>query len=79
MQDIALTINGEQITASVDPRMTLADFLRERLDVRSIHLGCEHGVCGGCTIIIDGMIGRSWVSSWRTKITAKSSPCSTSR
>jgi len=62
MQNIALTINGEQITASVDPRTTLADFLRERLDVRSIHLGCEHGVCGGCTIIIDGKIARSCIA-----------------
>lgn len=60
--DINLTINGEPVTVSVDPRTTLADFLRERMDARSIHLGCEHGVCGGCTIIIDGKIARSCIA-----------------
>jgi carbon-monoxide dehydrogenase small subunit len=62
MQDIELTINGERLKATIDPRMTLADFLREKADARSIHLGCEHGVCGGCTIVIDGKIARSCIA-----------------
>lgn len=62
MQTINLTVNGESVAASIDPRTTLADFLREQADARSIHLGCEHGVCGGCTIIINGKIGRSCIA-----------------
>lgn len=62
MQVIQLTINGESLQASVDPRTTLADFLREQADARSIHLGCEHGVCGGCTIIINGKMARSCIA-----------------
>jgi aerobic carbon-monoxide dehydrogenase small subunit len=62
MQVIELTINGECQKVSVDPRTTLADFLREQADARSIHLGCEHGVCGGCTIIINGKIARSCIA-----------------
>ena len=62
MQTITLTVNGESVQASIDPRITLADFLREQADARSIHLGCEHGVCGGCTIIIDDKIARSCIA-----------------
>ena len=62
MQEIKLTINGEQVNATIDPRTTLADFLRDKGDARSIHLGCEHGVCGGCTIIINGQIARSCIA-----------------
>lgn len=62
MQDIQLTVNGEHIKATIDPRTTLADFLRDKADARSIHLGCEHGVCGGCTIIINGKIARSCIA-----------------
>jgi carbon-monoxide dehydrogenase small subunit len=62
MQTIKLTVNGEDIEAAVDPRTTLADFLRERFDARSIHLGCEHGVCGGCTIVINGKMARSCIA-----------------
>jgi carbon-monoxide dehydrogenase small subunit len=62
MQEIQLTINGECLRATIDPRTTLADFLRDKADVRSIHLGCEHGVCGGCTIIINGKIARSCIA-----------------
>jgi aerobic carbon-monoxide dehydrogenase small subunit len=62
MQAIELTINGESVKATVDPRTTLADFLREQADARSIHLGCEHGVCGGCTITINGKIARSCIA-----------------
>jgi carbon-monoxide dehydrogenase small subunit len=51
---IALTVNGTRVEAEVEPRLTLADFLRERLRLTGTHLGCEHGVCGACTIILDG-------------------------
>jgi carbon-monoxide dehydrogenase small subunit len=62
MQAIELTVNGERLKATVDPRTTLADFLRDQADARSIHLGCEHGVCGGCTIVINGKIARSCIA-----------------
>ncbi|MDB5595320.1 MAG: Aerobic-type carbon monoxide dehydrogenase, small subunit CoxS/CutS-like protein [Hyphomicrobiales bacterium] len=62
MQMLDITINGEKLQTSVDPRMSLADFLREHADARSVHLGCEHGVCGACTIIIDGKIARSCIA-----------------
>jgi aerobic-type carbon monoxide dehydrogenase small subunit (CoxS/CutS family) len=51
---IVLTVNGTRVEAEVEPRLTLADFLRERLRLTGTHLGCEHGVCGACTIILDG-------------------------
>jgi aerobic-type carbon monoxide dehydrogenase small subunit (CoxS/CutS family) len=57
--NIALTVNGKQVEATVEPRLTLADFLRERLRLTGTHLGCEHGVCGACTIILDGASVRS--------------------
>lgn len=56
--DISLTVNGEQVNESVEPRMTLADFLRETLGLTGTHLGCEHGVCGTCTVRLDGEIVR---------------------
>jgi carbon-monoxide dehydrogenase small subunit len=62
MQTIKLTVNGEKLQASIDPRATLADILRDQADARSIHLGCEHGVCGGCTIVINGKIARSCIA-----------------
>jgi carbon-monoxide dehydrogenase small subunit len=57
--DVALTINGDQRQASVEPRLTLADFLRERCALTGTHLGCEHGVCGACTVLVDGEAVRS--------------------
>lgn len=60
--EINIRINGEAIRTHIDPRITLADFLRTRADARSVHLGCEHGVCGACTIIIDGKIARSCIA-----------------
>jgi aerobic-type carbon monoxide dehydrogenase small subunit (CoxS/CutS family) len=53
------TVNGAAYEESVDPRMTLADFLREKLRLTGTHLGCEHGVCGACTVIVDGGASRS--------------------
>ena len=56
---ITLSVNGTRHDCEVEPRMTLADCLRERLDLTGTHLGCEHGVCGACTILVDGAAVRS--------------------
>jgi carbon-monoxide dehydrogenase small subunit len=56
--DITLTVNGESIRESVEARQTLVDFLRERLALTGTHVGCEHGVCGACTVRVDGAIVR---------------------
>jgi aerobic-type carbon monoxide dehydrogenase small subunit (CoxS/CutS family) len=56
---IKLTVNGEPVTAEVEARLTLADFLREELDLTGTHLACEHGVCGNCTVLVDGASARS--------------------
>ena len=56
--EIALTVNGEAIVDSVEPRQTLVDFLRERLSLTGSHIGCEHGICGACTVRIDGLAVR---------------------
>jgi carbon-monoxide dehydrogenase small subunit len=57
--DIELQVNGTQRQGSVEPRKTLADFLREDLELTGTHLGCEHGVCGACTVIVNGEPARS--------------------
>jgi aerobic-type carbon monoxide dehydrogenase small subunit (CoxS/CutS family) len=51
---IRVVVNGAPVTAEVEPRLTLADFLRENLDLTGTHLGCEHGVCGACTVLLNG-------------------------
>jgi carbon-monoxide dehydrogenase small subunit len=56
---IRLVVNGTAVEEVVPARLTLADLLRERLDVTSVHLGCEHGVCGSCTILIDDVPARA--------------------
>jgi carbon-monoxide dehydrogenase small subunit len=53
MTSIALTVNGADVRAEVDDRTTLADFLRDQLNLTGTHLGCEHGVCGACTVLVD--------------------------
>jgi aerobic carbon-monoxide dehydrogenase small subunit len=58
-RNIAVTVNGKRHEASVDVRLTLADFLRGTLRLTGTHLGCEHGVCGACTILFDGQSARS--------------------
>jgi len=58
-QIVSVTVNGEAHTATVEPRLLLADLLREVLGLRGTHLGCEHGVCGACTILLDGEPVRS--------------------
>jgi carbon-monoxide dehydrogenase small subunit len=59
---ITLTVNGEAVEADVVPRQHLADFLRENLHLTGTHLGCEHGVCGACTVMIDGAPARSCIT-----------------
>jgi carbon-monoxide dehydrogenase small subunit len=56
---VRMVVNGEQREALVEPRLTLADFLRERCHLTGTHLGCEHGVCGACTVLVDGAAARS--------------------
>ena len=56
---IELTVNGETIGAEVEPRVHLGDFLRDHLSLTGTHLGCEHGVCGACTVRIDGALARA--------------------
>src|SRR5262249_33082164 len=56
---VKLSVNGQARAATVEPRMTLADFLRDRLQLTGTHLGCEHGVCGACTVLVDGAAVRS--------------------
>ncbi|SVD98201.1 uncharacterized protein METZ01_LOCUS451055 [marine metagenome] len=56
---IKVTVNGENYEREVEPRMLLADFLRHELGLTGTHVGCEHGVCGACTVILDGDSVRS--------------------
>ena len=62
MKTVTLTVNGEKVTASVEPRTHLADFLRGHLHLTGTHLGCEHGVCGACTVLIDGATARACIN-----------------
>src|ERR1700739_4742317 len=62
MTRVALTINGASVTADVEPRTHLADFLRENQLLTGTHIGCEHGVCGACTLLIDGAPARSCIA-----------------
>ena len=57
--DVTLSVNGASRTASVEPRITLADVLRDELGLTGTHVGCEHGVCGACTVLLDGRSVRS--------------------
>jgi aerobic carbon-monoxide dehydrogenase small subunit len=59
---VELTINGREVVADVEPRMHLADFLREHLRLTATHLGCEHGVCGACTVLINGEPARACIA-----------------
>jgi carbon-monoxide dehydrogenase small subunit len=56
--DISLTVNGEAVSARISPRTNLVDFLRVQLDLTGSHVGCEHGVCGACTVRVNGSIVR---------------------
>ena len=59
MTDISLDVNAATVAHRVEPRETLADFLRERCGLTATHLGCEHGACGACTVVLDGEATRS--------------------
>jgi carbon-monoxide dehydrogenase small subunit len=56
---ISVTVNGRLVRRSVPPRLTLADFLRDKLLLTGTHLGCEHGVCGACSVFVDGRSARA--------------------
>ena len=58
-RSIRVIVNGAPHERSIEPRLTLADFLREELRLTGTHLGCEHGVCGACTVLVDGRSARS--------------------
>jgi carbon-monoxide dehydrogenase small subunit len=62
MKTLQLTVNGEAVQALVEPRTHLADFLRDQQRLTGTHLGCEHGVCGACTVLIDGQPARSCIT-----------------
>ena len=55
MTEIELTVNGRLVRETVEPRLLLTDFLRHGLGLTGTHVGCEHGVCGACTVLLDGM------------------------
>ena len=59
MTEIAVTVNGRRLRESVEPRLLLSDFLRHTLGLTGTHVGCEHGVCGACTVRLDGLAVRS--------------------
>jgi 2-furoyl-CoA dehydrogenase 2Fe-2S iron sulfur subunit len=56
---VTLTLNGQKVSGEAEPRMLLTDFLRHELGMTGTHVGCEHGVCGCCTVLIDGVAARS--------------------
>jgi carbon-monoxide dehydrogenase small subunit len=62
MSMLALTVNRRSVEELAEPRTNLADFVREKLDLTGTHLGCEHGVCGACTVLLDGVPARSCIT-----------------
>jgi aerobic-type carbon monoxide dehydrogenase small subunit (CoxS/CutS family) len=54
-----ITVNGDPVEREIDPRRSLSDFLREDLGLTGTHVGCEHGVCGACTVLVDGQSARA--------------------
>ena len=58
-REITVTVNGESRTATAETRTSLGDFLRQTLGLTGTHMGCEHGVCGACTVLVDGEAARS--------------------
>jgi carbon-monoxide dehydrogenase small subunit len=59
MTAITVELNGKKVSENVEPRQTLADFVRDRCGLTATHLGCEHGACGACTVAVDGVATRS--------------------
>src|ERR1700741_1303052 len=62
MTTVIIELNGVRISADVEPRQSLADFLRDTCGLTATHLGCEHGACGACTVVMDGKATRSCLS-----------------
>ena len=62
---ISLTVNGETVEREVSVRMLLSDFIRHELGLTGTHVGCEHGICGACTIIVNGYMGYHFIPSFR--------------
>jgi carbon-monoxide dehydrogenase small subunit len=62
MRTISIVVNGEQARDNIEDRLTLADFIRDRLNLTGTHLGCEHGVCGACTVLVDEEPVRSCIT-----------------
>ena len=62
MTELTLNINGEDVTSNVEPRLSLADFIRDHRRLTGTHLGCEHGVCGACTVLMNGEPVRACIS-----------------
>ena len=62
MNTVDITVNGALRQATIEPRTSLADFLRDNLSLTGTHLGCEHGICGACTVVINGEISRSCIT-----------------
>jgi carbon-monoxide dehydrogenase small subunit len=58
-REVSVTVNGETVSADVEPRLKLSDFLREECGLRGVRVGCEHGVCGACTVLVDGRSTKS--------------------
>ncbi len=58
-REVTLTVNGQSYTRSIEPRLLLSDCLRQDLGLTGTHVGCEHGVCGACTVLLDGVAVRS--------------------
>lgn len=56
---VRFSLNGKPVEGEAEPRMLLSDFLRHQLGATGTHVGCEHGVCGACTVVVDGMLTRS--------------------
>ena len=66
----AFEVNCESVEVDVEPRLSLADCLRDVLGLTGTHLGCEHGVCGACTVIVDGRAVRSCSSAYSSRLRA---------
>ena len=62
MTELSIKINGEDVIADVEPRLSLADFIRDHRRLTGTHLGCEHGVCGACTVLMNGEPVRSCIT-----------------
>jgi len=59
MSAVTIELNGVKVAEEVEPRLSLADFLRERCALTATHIGCEHGACGACSVMVDGVLTRS--------------------